>query len=345
MILAHKLKLASVLVTAVFGYQVAIAQTPYNNYQIPQTNFGQPDLGGLWTNVTITKVTRPREFGDRLIYTEAEVATIEGQADQEAEDANRRVDPNAPAEYRHETDVALRPEFAAAGGATGFYDHFWLDPGSRVMRVGGEPRTSLLTTKNGQIPAAKKGAKNRARSTMGGYDNFESRPLGERCIIGFGRNGGPPMFPNGFYNNNYRIVQTPNHIMILVEMIHDARIVRLNSKHRTDDVRPWFGDSIGWWDGNTLVVETTHLPETQAFYGAWKNLKVTERFTRVAENRLYYRFEVEDKDMWDEPWGGEYEFSSLDGDIYEYACHEGNYALPGILRGARMEKDKVSSSN
>jgi len=111
--------------------------------------------------------------------------------------------------------------------------------------------------------------------------------------------------------------------------------VRLNAKHRTDGIRPWFGDSIGWWDGDTLVVETTNIPETQAFMGSWKDLKVTERFTRTRDNRLRYQFTVSDPSSWDQPWGGEYELAPLSGIIYEYACHEGNYALPGILAGAR----------
>lgn len=323
----------------------ALAQQTYGDYQAPKTGFGQPDISGFWTNVTITKLTRPGELGNRLVYTEQEVAEIEGRAKVEEEEAARPVDPGAPAEFRHDSSVALRPEFAAAGGATGFYDHIWLDPGSKVMRVGGEPRTSLLTTPDGQIPALRDSAKSTSRRPQRrygqrNYDSYETRPLGERCIIGFGRNSGPPMYANGFYNNNYQIVQTPDHVVILVEMNHDARIVRLHSEHRTDNVRPWFGDSIGWWEDNTLVVETTHIPEAQAFYGAWQGLTVTERFTRVGENRLHYRFTVEDPTVWKSPWGGEYEFSTLDGDIYEYACHEGNYALPGILQGARVkEKD------
>ena len=170
---------------------------------------------------------------------------------------------------------------------------------------------------------------------MGSYDNPENRSPGERCIVGFGRNAGPPMFPNGFYNNDYKIVQTPDHVVIEVEMVHDTRIIPLNAKHRQDGVRPWMGDSIGWWDGDTLVVETTNIPQAEQFFGSWKDLKVTERFTRVGKDRLYYAFTVEDPDTWDKPWGGEYEFAPLQGVIYEYACNEGNYALPGILAGAR----------
>ena len=143
------------------------------------------------------------------------------------------------------------------------------------------------------------------------------------------------MLANGFYNNNYQIVQTPDFVAITVEMNHDARIVKLNAKHRADGLRPYFGDSIGWWDGDTLVVETTNIPRSQQFAGSWENLKVTERFKRTAADRLYYSFSVEDPTMWEKPWGGEYEFHPLGAPLFEYACHEGNHALPGILSGER----------
>jgi hypothetical protein len=217
--------------------------------------------------------------------------------------------------------------------------------GLSVSTDGGATFTNF-TTANGLAPPRKPQPAAPAAARGGGdsYDSYEARSLGERCIIGFGRNAGPPMFPNGFYNNNYHIVQSPDAVMIEVEMNHDARIIRLNSKHRTDNVRPYFGDAIGWWEGDTLVVETTHIPRSQAFMGSWENLKVTERFTRVADDRLHYRFSVEDPTVWNEAWGGEYEFSPLNGQIYEYACHEGNYSLPGILMGARVqEAAKVSA--
>jgi hypothetical protein len=153
------------------------------------------------------------------------------------------------------------------------------------------------------------------------------------------------MLANGFSNNNYQIVQSPGAVVIVIEMIHDARIVRLNSRHRTDDVRPYFGDSIGWWEGDTLVVETTHIPQSQAYMGAWKDLKVTERFKRVAGDRLHYAFQIEDKLIWDAAWGGEYEFNLLKGQrIHEYACHEGNYSLHGILAQAKAETEKAEAA-
>jgi hypothetical protein len=317
----------------------AWAQAAPAPYKAPRLAIGQPDIGGYWSNSTLTPMTRPAAVRDRQAYTEEEVKKLEGAVQIEIEEGNQPTDPNAPAEYRNPTSVT-RPEFTAAGGAVGGYNRGWLDPGNLVMRVNGEPRTSLITTANGLPPQRKPQPAAPAAARGGGdsYDSYETRSLGERCIIGFGRNGGPPMFPNGFYNNNYHIVQSPDAVMIEVEMNHDARIIRLNAKHRTDDVRPYFGDAIGWWEGDTLVVETKNIPRSQAFMGSWENLKVTERFTRVADDRLHYAFSVEDPTMWDAAWGGEYEFSPLNGRIYEYACHEGNYALPGILMGARVQE-------
>jgi len=303
--------------------------------------FGQPDLSGAWSNATLTPMTRRPAFKDQLNYTPEQVKEMESNAAAEVEEGNQDTDPNAPAEAPKTPPGAnIRPEFAAAGGDVGGYNRGWLDPGSHVMRVNGEPRTSLITTPNGQVPPRKAGAPPAPRfgGGMGSFDGPEVRSLGERCIMSFGRNAGPPMFPNGFYNNNYQIIQTADSVGIQVEMNHDLRQVRLNAKHRTDDVRPYMGDSIGWYDGDTLVVETTHIPQNQNFMGSWKNLKVTEKFTRVGQHRLHYQFTVEDPDTWDKPWGGEYEFSPLQGVIYEYACHEGNYALPGILAGARAEE-------
>ena len=179
---------------------------------------------------------------------------------------------------------------------------------------------------------------------LGSFDNPENRSLGERCILGFGRNAGPPMLANGFYNNDYQIVQTPDAVAIRVEMVHDVRTIRLNAEHRTDGLRPWMGDSIGHWDGKTLVVETTNVPEAQAYHGAWKNLTVIERFTRVGPDRLLYQFTIHDPSMWDADWGGEYEFHPLKGEIYEYACHEGNYALRNILAGARAKEKEAAAT-
>jgi hypothetical protein len=314
------------------------AATKAATYQAPRTSFGQPDLAGFWSSATLTPLTRDHKLGDRLVLTPAEVKFLEQDEETQIAAGNKATDPNAPVNAPN--GLELKPSFAAAGGDVGGYNRGWLDPGHTVMRVGGQPRSSILITPDGQVPKRTNGTAapvneyggEGSRSPLGSFDNVEERPLGERCIA-FGRNVGPPMLPNGFYNNDYYIVQTPKAVVIEVEMVHDVRVVPLNARHRTDGLRPWAGDSIGWWEGDTLVVETTNFPQAQAFNGSWKNLKITERFTRTAKDRLRYRFTVSDPDTWAEPWSGEYEFSPLHGIIYEYACHEGNYALPGILAG------------
>lgn len=312
-------------------------------YKAPRNTWGQPNISGNWTNVSITPEQRPASLGAKSFYTKEEAAKMEASIQKEVEEGNQNSDPNAGApKAGGEVKAGIRPEFAAAGGGVGGYDRGWLDPGSHVMYVDGQPRTSIITTADGRVPKPKPGvtmpAVNRGAGGLGSFDNPENRSLGERCIIGFGRNAGPPMLANGFYNNNYSIVQSKDNVAIVVEMVHDVRNIRLNGQHRTDGVRPYMGDSIGRWDGDTLVVETTNIPQSQAYYGSWKNLKVTERFTRTSPYKLRYAFTVEDPTIWDKPWGGEYEFNPLEGAIYEYACHEGNHALPGMLAGARLEE-------
>ncbi len=177
-------------------------------------------------------------------------------------------------------------------------------------------------------------------------DNPENHSPGERCLTSFGNSAGPVMAPL-MYNNNYQFVQTKDAIAIEVEMVHDVRTIRLNTKHRTDGVRPWFGDTIGHWDGDTLVTETTNFPalQYQSFQrGADANLKVTEKFTRVSKDGILYQFIVEDPTVWAQPWAGEYTFVPTKGLIYEYACHEGNYALEGMLAGARGEEEEAAKA-
>jgi len=318
----------------------------------PKNAFGQPDLTGSWNNATLTPLTRDRKLGDKPALTAVEArskeaAFAEGLAQRDAQVTDPNSLPgNAEDKAKDAKLIATRADFGPAGGAVGGYNTYWLDPGNHFVEVNGEFRTSILTTTDGQAPARRAGAPKPAGGAQfrDVYDNYEDRVLGERCIIGFGRNAGPPMLPNGYYNNNYQIVQTADSVVIDVEMIHDVRIVRLNAKHRADDVRPWMGDAIGRYDGDTLVVETTNIPEAQNFMGSWKKLKVTEYFTRISDTKILYRFQIEDPDFWEKPWGGEYTFQVLNGQLYEYACHEGNYALPGILGGARNLERKASEA-
>ncbi|THD57431.1 hypothetical protein [Phenylobacterium sp.] len=315
----------------------------------PKNAMGQPDISGYWSNATMTPLTRNPKLTDKLVIPAAQAASLEkvfaeALAAADAPTDQKKgpgavTDPNSPEAQL----VKIRPDFAAAGGDVGGYNTFWIDPGNHMMEVNGEYRSSIITTPNGMPAARKAGAPPGRGFPRDIYDSYENRSLGERCIMGFGANAGPPMFANGYYNNNYYIQQSPDAVVIQVELIHDARIIRLKGGHRTDGVRQWMGDSIGHFDGNTLVVETTNIPQGQAFMGSWKNLKVTERFTRVSPTRINYQFQVEDPDTWDKPWGGEYDFSPLHGIVYEYACHEGNYALPAILAGARRQEQEATT--
>ncbi len=311
---------------------------------------GKPDFTGVWNNETLTGIDRPPAFGARLVLTGTEARTIEGANDKLLARANAPTEAGANVKDIEAKDTCSGGRSGAAQVCN--YDAAWTSPGEKVMRVNGQPRTSLLTTPDGQYPRAKRQPtaaerERRARAATGEgggglsaaeqqrgpqNDNPETRGLAERCII---VRSDPPMF-RGLYNNNHLFQMGTDHVAIVTEMIHDVRDIRLNSTHRTDGVRPWFGDSIGWWEGDTLVVETTNMPESQAYRGAWENLKVIERFTMVSPQRMNYRFEIVDPTLWDKPWGGEYELGR-GGPMFEYACHEGNYGLANILAGARAE--------
>jgi hypothetical protein len=342
------LALAPIYLSAASAADKAAAPASKAAYKAPVAADGHPDITGVWSSATLTTETRPKE-ATALVWTPAQVKKMEDFAQYEIKVGNANTDPNAPVNVSN--GLELRPSFAAAGGASGGYNRGWLDPGNQIMRVRGEPRSSFLLTPDGQFPPLKAGAPKPVEREYGGEggnagnsDNPENRTLGDRCLV-FGRGAGPPMLPNGFYNNNYKIVQTKDEVAIDVEMVHDVRHVYLNRKtHIAPQFRPWFGDSIGHWEGDTLVVETTNIPEGQAYRGAWKTLKVTERFTRVAKDGLLYNYTIEDPTMWDKPFSGEYQMYPLQGSIYEYACHEGNYAMEGILAGARQQEQDAAAA-
>jgi hypothetical protein len=305
--------------------------------------FGQPNLDGVWTNASLTRLERDPKFADRLAYTPAEVNALEGVR------AADIVNGNKPTDTKLTTnEVNKSCEVRGFQGDTNCgYNAGWTDPGDSVMKVAGQGRTSFITfPADGRIPAGKPGidpGPGRRPVSPIQNDNPEGRSLGERCIMSFGQSSGPVMQPQ-LYNNNYQFVQSKDSVGIWVEMVHDVKIVRLNAKHRTDGLRPWMGDSIGHYEGPTLVVETTNFPKAQALRGSWENLKVTEKFTRVAADRILYQFKVEDPTNWSQPWGGEYEFGKSKGLVYEYACHEGNYGLEGILAGARDEEQQAKDA-
>jgi hypothetical protein len=312
----------------------AYAKPNYDGYKPPKNAMGQPDISGVWSNATTTPVERRPEHKG-LVLSEQEAAKVQGAAETYRRAGDVRTDPGVGAPTDKNTNLG--------------YNRFWTDPGTQVMRVRGEPRSSFLTTPDGKVPPRRPGAPRVQRRLQldessagaGPNDNPESRGLAERCVF-FPTTAGPVLRPT-LYNNNYRIVQGKDSVAIWVEMPHDTKIVRIGGKHRNDGVRPWMGDSIGWYEGDTLVVETINFHPQQEFYGASDDVKVTERFTRVADNRLLYQFTIEDPAVWEKPWGGEYEFWASEG-IYEYACHEGNYGLHGILAGGREEDRRAAAT-
>ena len=344
---------ASFLVLGLAGASVGVAPlsaaavelTPdQQQWVMPRTSDGHPDLQGNWSNATITPLGRPR--GRAPVLTPDQVAEIEGRREEFIEVLSATSDPNreAPAVGGVRTgDFA----FDAASGGTGGYNYVYIDGGDRVAIYNGESRSSLVTNPaDGRIPSLTPEARQRRSERsefnrqFGAYDNPENRPLSDRCLMSFGSNAGPPMLPNYFYNNNYTIVQTADHIMIMTEMVHDVRIIRLGERvPLPDQVRPWMGDSWGYWEDDTLVIETTNLHPLQRFNGnPSDNLKVIERLTRVDQSTINYEFTIIDPETYTAEWGGEVPMKALEGLIYEYACHEGNYALGAILSGARYQE-------
>ena len=325
---------------------------------IPRLPNGKPDMSGTYDVATLTPLMRSGRFGDKAELTEKEAKEYaEYWANNLAKDAEKS-DPNREAPEVGGTDIYV-PEFAGAAGGVGGYNAFYVDIGDNMYKIDGKYRTSIIVDPpNGRFPKTVPAAMERAKANavyrhkntgtawwreknldVGPYDDPELRDDAERCLMGFGSTAGPPALPV-MYNNMKRIVQTEDKVVIVNEMNHDARVVRMNSEHVDPEIRSWLGDSIGWWDGDVLVVETTNFNDSPALFSATRDLKVTERFRRDSKDRLIYSFTVEDPGTWSAPWSGEYPWPVADGKMYEYACHEGNYALGGILRGARvLEED------
>lgn len=333
----------------------AVVEAQTRDWVMPRMPDGTPDMQGNWSNATMTPIVRPRGIGPVLSLDQVE--SLEQGRQDFLEDAAQASDPNrdAPPVGGELTGNAT---FDAATGGTGGYNQFFVDAGDDVAMFRGEPRSSLLVfpadgqrpayTAEGQRRNAERAAFNRQ---FGQYDNPENRPLAERCIMSFGSNGGPPMLPNYFYNNNYTIVQTPDHIMIMTEMVHDVRVIRMGEpRPLAPHVRPWMGDSWGAWEGDTLVVTTRNIHPDQsllamsaASFRASEDITVTERFLRISEDVIEYTFTVDDPTMFVSEMRGEMPFIKLDGLLYEYACHEANYALENVLRGARSEEARTGN--
>ena len=317
---------------------------------LPRTPDGHPDLQGNWTNVTVTPIERPGGVG--RVLTRDQVAAIERQRDGIVEAGSAASDPDrAPPPAGGTNPICI-------DGATTCYNYVYWDQGDRVAIFNDEPRSSLITNpENGVIPPLTPEAERRMADLMefnsrfGEYDNPENRPLAERCLLSYGSNAGPPMLPNYGYNNNYTIVQTADHVMIMTEMVHDVRIIRLGEREPLPEhIRPWMGDSWGHWEGDVLVVETTNLQPRQLnshsyiYPGGSEDMKVVERFTRADQSTINYEFTVIDPATYTSPWGGQVPMKALDDLLYEYACHEGNYALDAVLSGARYQ-ERIDAQN
>lgn len=305
---------------------------------MPRTPDGHPDLQGNWNNKTLTPLQRPRDQGP--VLTPDEIERIEGRRLAQVIDGSQASDPN-------------RGPAPVTGQIGRSYNEIYYDRGDRVAIVNGEPRSSLITNPpNGRRPPFTSEAqrlqreRREFRGQFGGSDHPELRNLTERCLVFFS-SVGPPMLPNGAYNHNYTIVQTADYVMINAEVIHDTRIIRLGEPDPLPDhVRPWMGDSWGRWEGDVLVVETTNFYPGQTFQGIppTDDFKVIERFTRIDEGTILYEFMIDDPSTYTQSWSGEVPFRKVDHLLYEYACHEGNYALANILTGARYIESQADQN-
>ena len=325
----------------------------------PKTADGHPDLQGTYDVATMTPLERPAGI-DRLVLTREEAAAMEKYEyeRQVKNDAPISGDRAAPPVGGEKVAPKSFLEFLeqAGGGPVGGYNSFWLAGGMTVITVDGQKRSSIVVDPpNGKIPpmtpearkrnaaflagaASPDAAEGAAASPPGAFDGPEVRPLAERCLLGFLSTSGPPALPNYFYNNLKQIVQTRDTVMILNEMVHDARLIRIGGQHLPQNIRRWNGDSIGRWEGDTLVVDTTNFTAKTQFQGSSENLHVVERITRTGPKTLLYHFTIEDPTTWDRAWTGEYPWVATDEMLYEYACHEGNYSLANMLRGARAKE-------
>ena len=314
------------------------AQAQPKSAPAPRAADGRPSLSGVWTNASVTNLTRPP--GVKLAVSKAEAdALVKANPFQKLIEAE---------EGLSDPDDKLLDD----GNSDRGYNAFWLDPGNSLGVVKGEFRTSwIVAPANGQLPLSDEGRKRvaaaRAERQRVLYTGPEALPLPERCLIGFSGAGGPGML-NTIYNNNYQIVQTPDSLVIVVEMVHDARTIpivrdRASARHRPAALAPWLGDSVGWWEGDTLVIETVNVNPLQGRSGPIflsPQGRVTERLTRVSADQIFYEFQVEDPVYYTETWRAEISLNARDERVFEYACHEGNYAMAGILGGARLQESQ-----
>jgi hypothetical protein len=349
----------------------ATAADAATTYRAPRLADGTPDLQGVWTNSTATPFERSPALGTRRSYNDAEVAKIEGTARARVEEDSKPSDPNAKIAAGALPPVGNYNQFwTDRGMQVARIDgekrtSMIIDPPNGRLpplspqaqarlerefpgrrREAGRQSGNLgeAFTGPGGFPTSRgseESSEASSQSQIGRADGPEQRGLGERCIIGFGSTSGPPMLPT-MYNSYYQIFQSPGYVVILVEMVHDARIIRIGGKRLPSSIKNWMGDSIGRWEGDTLVVETVGFRPEQSFRGTSENAVITERFTRVARDQINYRFTIDDPATFTQKFTGELPFTGVKDSVYEYACHEGNYGLPAILSGAREEEKRLA---
>jgi hypothetical protein len=294
----------------------------------PRTPDGVPDLQGVWTNNTVTPLQRPRNLAAKEFYTDAEVQENQKkERDRLAlnEEEGRPTEPGTAADVHYD------------------FSEYGLDRSQ--AKLAWNRRTSLIVGPDGTVPpltaeATARNAERAAKARGHEFDSADSRPLGARCLA-FG-NVGPPMLPAG-YNSNLQILQGHGYVAIVTEMIHDTRIIPTDGRaHIQNGIRQWMGNSVGHWEGNTLVVDTTNFSDQAPFAGA-QNVHVIERLTRVDEDKILYQFTVEDPGMWTKAWSGELPITKIKGQLYEYACNEANYGLANTLSGARVAEQEEAA--
>ncbi|MBI4888774.1 MAG: hypothetical protein HY824_16875 [Acidobacteria bacterium] len=314
----------AVLAAVMLSASAAAAGQRPSAYKAPRTPDGQPDLQGFWTNTTYTPLQRPKDV-TREFFTPEEARALMQQA---AEAESEQTEPGTILDVHYD------------------FTQFGLDRNQGGMAL--NLRTSLIVNPaNGALPPLtaegqqRAAARAAARKRMGGpTDSVQNQSLSVRCIVM--DRAGPPMLP-GAYNNNYQIVQAPGYVMILVEMIHEPRIIPIDGRaHLPSQVRVLEGDPVGRWEGETLVVESTNFTDRTAFQGASENMRLVERFTRVADDTIRYEFTVDDPSTWARPWTAELPMKKTIGPIFEHACHEGNRGLYNTLAGARAEEKKAA---
>src|SRR4030095_8897251 len=302
---------------------MAQGQKAAKSWSTPKTPDGVPDLQGYWTNNSYTPLERPKDV-TKQFYSKDELKGVEKAA---AARESEQTEPGTVADVHYD------------------FTQFGLDRSQ--TRLTENLRTSMIidppdgklppVTAEGQKRAAARAAERRAPGAQ--YDTVQNTVLGSRCIF---MNAGPPMMPPG-YNPAYQIVQGPGVVMILIEMLHEVRVIPTDGRpHAPANVRSWLGDARGHWEGDTLVIETTNFNDKAAFRGASENMKVVERFTRLSDDEIRYQFTVTDASTWERPWTAEMPCVKINGPIFEHACHEGNYGIANTLAGARLAEKKAA---